>query len=294
MEFDNSFFLEEERSGYLVPREMKAVWATELELLEKFCEVCKKHSLPFHLSGGSLLGAIRHSGFIPWDDDIDIMMLRKDYDKLCKIAPVEFCEPYFFQTHYTDIGYNRAHAQIRKSGTTAILKSEENCFCFHQGIFIDVFPMDNIPDDTRALQKMQKKIGFCRKLLGLTADYAANEPKSTAKNIANKVLSALLKPDKIYAALERASRAYNHKKTRRVAPISAFPYIDKMFFPAECYDKIEWVPFENTQAPIPAGYDELLTIQYGDYTVQKKADSYHGGIIFDSEKDYTEYLKTEE
>lgn len=291
MEFDKDFFAEQERSGFVVSADMKKVWAVELELFEKFSAVCEKHNLPFHLSGGSLLGAVRHGGFIPWDDDIDIMMLREDYNKLCSIANDEFSKPYFFQTHYTDTGYTRAHAQIRKDGTTGILKSEKDCFSFHQGIFIDVFPMDNIPDDAKKLSKMQKKIGFCRKLLGLTCDYAANEPKSAVKNLAHKILSFLLNPDKIYDKLEKASQAYNGEKTARVAPVSAFPFVDKMFFPRECYDEIVSVPFENITAPIPKDYDTLLTIQYGDYMVQRKDNSYHGGIIFDTEKDYREYLK---
>ncbi len=291
MELDKAFFAEEERSGFVVSADMKKVWAVELELFEKLAEVCSKHNLPFHLSGGSLLGAVRHSGFIPWDDDIDIMMLREDYEKLCEIAKDEFKAPYFFQTHYTDKGYTRSHAQIRMDGTTGILKSEEGCFKFHQGIFIDVFPMDNIPDDAKALRKMQREILFCRRVLRLTCDYAANTSKTAVKNIAHKILSLVTKPNKVYARLERISRSYNSEKTERIAPISTFPEIDKMFFPRECYDEIISIPFEHTVAPVPKGYDTLLTVQYGDYMVQRKENSYHGGVIFDTEKDYKEYFK---
>ena len=94
----NDFWKEEERCDYKVSKEMKQIWAVELDLLHMFDTVCKKHQLRYFASDGTLLGAIRHHGFIPWDDDIDIAMLREDYDKLCKIGPAEFKHPYFFQS----------------------------------------------------------------------------------------------------------------------------------------------------------------------------------------------------
>ena len=98
----DSFLDEEERCGYIVSKQMKEVWAVELDLLAELLRVCKKHGIKVFASGGTMLGAIRHKGFIPWDDDIDMMMFRSDYDKLCAIAAEEFVEPYFFQTEYTD------------------------------------------------------------------------------------------------------------------------------------------------------------------------------------------------
>ncbi len=292
MKLDKSFYAEQERSGFVVSAQMKSVWAVELELLEKFEQVCKKYGLMFHLSGGSMLGAVRHGGFIPWDDDIDITMLRADYDKLCAVALEEFESPYFFQTHYTDAGYTRGHAQLRKDGTTGILKSEQGCFTFHQGIFIDIFPLDNVIDDAKKLAKQQKKIFLCRKLMNLTCDYAANQPKTALKNLVHRLLSPIVNPRKLYAALEKASTAYNGVDCSRVAPLSTFPYAEKMICPKQSYSQTVEVPFESITAPIPKDYDTLLTIQYGDYMVPKKDNSYHGGIIFDAQKDYKEYLNS--
>ena len=92
------FLNEEIRYGYTITRQMKEVWAVELDLLNKLLEVCKKHNISVFASGGTMLGAVRHKGFIPWDDDIDMMMFREDYEKLCLVAPLEFRYPYFFQT----------------------------------------------------------------------------------------------------------------------------------------------------------------------------------------------------
>ncbi|WP_302782657.1 LicD family protein, partial [Acidaminococcus intestini] len=142
-------FLDEEvQDGFLVSQKRKEVWAVELDLLTEFDRVCKKYKLRYFADGGTLLGAIRHGGFIPWDDDIDLAMFRDDYDKLCSIALHEFKNPYFFQTEYTDRGSLRGHAQLRNSNTTAILRNSLNCkYKFNQGIFIDIFPMDSVTEN---------------------------------------------------------------------------------------------------------------------------------------------------
>ena len=89
-------FLEEEvRDGYTVSKEMKEVWAVELDLLAEFMRVCDRHGIVYYADAGTILGAVRHKGFIPWDDDIDVMMMRDQYDKLQKIGPEEFRHPYF-------------------------------------------------------------------------------------------------------------------------------------------------------------------------------------------------------
>ena len=98
---DKNFSFEEEtRQNYLISKEMKQVWACELDLLKKLLQVCEKYNLKCWADAGTLIGAIRDHGFIPWDDDIDVAMLREDYDKLVSIADKEFAHPYFFQTIY--------------------------------------------------------------------------------------------------------------------------------------------------------------------------------------------------
>ena len=93
-----------------------------LEVLSDVINLCEENNLRYYAFGGTCLGAVRHSGFIPWDDDIDVMMMRDQYDILCSIAAKEFNHPYFFQTEQTDPGCVRGHAQLRNSETTGILK----------------------------------------------------------------------------------------------------------------------------------------------------------------------------
>lgn len=107
----------ETRNDYFISSEMKKVWQVELILLKKLLEVCEKYNLKVFAEGGTLLGAIRERGFIPWDDDIDVAMLREDYDKLQDIALNEFKAPYFFQSGYTDESYV-GHIKWNKRNTT--------------------------------------------------------------------------------------------------------------------------------------------------------------------------------
>ena len=131
----------EKRGGYLVSHEMKKVWAVELDLLRQLIEVCQRENLRMWVDGGTLLGAVRHQGFIPWDDDIDVCMPRPDYDRLTAISGQVFKEPYFYQNAYTDKDYFAGHAQLRNSRTAAIRPSA-SFNPFNQGIFIDIFVLE--------------------------------------------------------------------------------------------------------------------------------------------------------
>ena len=297
-------FLEEEvRCDYAVTKQMKEVWAVELDLLCKLLDVCNKHGITIFASGGTMLGAIRHKGFIPWDDDIDMMMFREDYERLCKIAPLEFEHPYFFQTEYTDLGSLRGHAQLRNSDTTGILKGEiKEKYKFNQGIFIDIFPLDNVPDEDFQRKKQARRIKYYKRKAFLwsilTTRYREEKSLSligfTKKIIAlffGKMISKKHLEEKAYRKFEKECQKYNEKQTRLVSTLSLDA--DEKIFYKYRKDYIELVdfPFEFIKIPVGKEYDHALHQRYGNYKKIIKGGSCHGGVIFDTEKPYVEYLK---
>lgn len=293
-------FLEEEvRDGYTISSEMKKVWAVELDLLNEFMRVCRKYDIKFFAAGGTILGAVRHKGFIPWDDDIDLMMMRSEYERLCKIAQTEFKPPYFFQTEETDSGSYRGHAQLRNSMTTGILRNE-----FHQrrkinqGIFIDIFPLDYVPNDFLDRKDLLKRMRwynrkcneaqiksypwhftFRRNIIALFINFIEHFFESKEK--------ATIKAKEYF--LEREKIAVSTKPSNHLlmAPFTVERWIYNINDIRSSVDK----PFEMLTIPLPVNYESVLNKTYGKWKEFVVGGSVHGGVIFDTERPYTHYLQ---
>lgn len=222
-------FLDEEiRCNYTVSHKMKKVWAVELDLLNEFMRVCKKYNITYYADAGTSLGAVRHKGFIPWDDDIDVMMFRDQYQKLCKIAKKEFKHPYFFQTEDTDPGSLRGHAQLRNSLTTGILQCElAGKWGYNQGIFLDIFPIDSIPDDDEIFSKMQKSLSNKRTAINFWIrkayeKFSKEQNNSLKANILfflfrHNILNWRGHTHRLHRAFEKEMQRFNDQETKRVA-----------------------------------------------------------------------------
>ena len=302
-------FLEAEtRCGHFVSKEMKEVWAVELDLLSELLRVCKKHNLKIFASDGTLLGAIRHKGFIPWDDDIDMMMFRKDYEKLCEIAPKEFNEPYFFQTEYNDEGHMRLHARLRNSKTTGIQACERSLYApaFNQGIFIDIFPLDAVVDDKELFEQQWKEAKHYHSKMSRYSRLSTRYDKNATKGLKG-VVKAMLYPftnvifrklkleQKAFRKFENTCKRYSHTNTKTVAMFShgfseLHPF-ETFFKDRSDLDEIIEVPFEFLSIPAGKMYEHALTQRYGDWKKFVKGAALHDGIFFDARKSYTHYIK---
>lgn len=294
----DSFLDEEERCGYIVSKQMKEVWAVELDLLAELLRVCKKHGIKVFASGGTMLGAIRHKGFIPWDDDIDMMMFRSDYDKLCAIAAEEFVEPYFFQTEYTDRGSLRRHAQLRNSRTTGILTEEfQKGYTFNQGIFIDIFPLDYVIDDKGKFQKQYKEANKYNKLYSKISRVTTRFQKNNSpllKKAVHVIMTYLNDwfglEEKYYRKFEKACQKYNNIPSKMISTLS-LDFNNKQHFKyMEDYQTLIDVDFEFLKIPVGSNYDHALRKRYGDYLKFERGTSTHGNVIFDTNKSYIDYL----
>ena len=275
--------------GYKVTTKMKKVWKVELDLLEKFIKVCEKYDLQYFITAGSLLGVIRHGGFIPWDDDIDIGMLRQDYDKLLNIAKKEFKDPYFFQTPYTDNIY-RGHAQLRNSNTSSILPNEINCN-FNQGIFIDIFPYDEYPKHKWQflIQKYKLK---CYNRIFMNYFLSNHESlKSKAFNMVNKIIFLIIPSHKLYKHYEKICSKYNDRGNGMVSNLSFKYGREKYAHKKEYFMDLTDAKFENVKVKIPKEYDKILSKQYGNYNEFKIGTSTHGKLYLSADIPYQKYLK---
>ena len=276
---------EEVRRGYTVSAEMKKVWKVQMDLLRRLLEVCEKHHLRVWAEGGTLLGTVREHGYIPWDDDIDMAMLREDYDKLVRIAADEFEPPYFFQCGYTEKVYARGHAQLRMDGTSAISPSKAYMHT-HHGIFIDIFPYDTVPDDEEEkrafLRKRNRQMVFLQHL-------SVNDPLHPVRTVGMMALRPFF--HHYYGRFEQLLRSYPLSENQHVACLGFTDDLEHYERDKAWYSDTVYMPFEDILMPVPSGYDEVLKKQYGDYMVPRQAPTFHGGFWkLDSDTPYETFL----
>lgn len=258
------FLNEEVRCGYTVTAKMKRVWKVEIDLLQVFAELCEKHHLRYWVAYGTLLGAVRHQGFIPWDNDVDVWMPREDYEKLLQIEQAEIPEPYFLQTTLNDNDYYCPYARLRNSNTTEIGVTRNNrC---NNGIYLDVFPLDGFPCE-KLTQKFRWHLIHLINIYTHAYIYNHNPSRLT------RFLNTLTHLPGFRPNLARNFRRIN--ALARKVPFSAADWVSCVVFPASPYpisnyrradfDDTVMLPFEYIQVAAPAGYDGFLKTRYGNY-----------------------------
>ncbi|MEE8836889.1 MAG: LicD family protein [Eubacteriales bacterium] len=304
----DEFYKEEVRCGYTVTEEAKKLWAVQLDLLAELDRVCRKYDIKYCADGGTLLGAVRHHGFIPWDNDMDIAMLRSEFEKLNKVAPSEFKSPYFWQTEETDPGSARGHAQLRNSDTTGILPLEyehQRNNNFNQGIFIDIFPFDTVTDDQDRFNEQNRnrlKLNAEYKAILNSVNYFCFRPwrdesgklHTELRKLANHFRYKLSGTDYLsvyHSFIDEIKRYDSTENTRFVANLSLPIPVNQTLRNREDFDELQYTDFEFMQIPVFIHYDRNLKRMYGDnYMTPIRSDSVHGSLIADTEKPYTWYL----
>ena len=277
---------EEVRSGYTIPVEMKKVWKVQMDLLKKLLEVCEKYHLKIWAEGGTLLGTIREHGYIPWDDDIDRAMFRDDFDILVKVAPKEFSHPFFFQYGYSEKNYPLGYAKLRMDGTTAI-EPDIKYFHIHQGIFIDIFPLDAVPDRQSKLNCLiAEREKYLSSLLVCSVSPSLYHPGRSFRTVFSR-----FRYKSLFSRFENVLRENSIDNNEYLSCLSFIIDEQHYFWRKEWYKSTLYLPFENILMPVPDGYHCILEKQYGDYMTPKKCSGYHSFWKLDAEQSYKNYLQ---
>lgn len=265
----------------------------EFNLLCNFVDICEKLGLRYFLVCGTALGAVKYNGFIPWDDDIDVALVREDYEIFCREAQAMLPEYCFVQTYKTDPAFPSFYCKLRDSRTTFIEKTAAHLKMNH-GVYIDVFPLDGYPRDAKQVKSLELK----KKLLKLRLGCAFSRDGGVS-------LKA-----KLFFGAERMLGF--HKRTAATASkleklISRWSCDDSELWcnhgnwqgrleyaPREQYGDGVWAEFEGLKVRVPERYDEYLTQKYGDWRADLPEDQqvgHHYHEVCDLSKHYTEYLK---
>lgn len=260
-----------------------------LDMLSWFHEFCVKHDLTYYIVSGTLLGAVRHKGFIPWDDDIDVAMPREDYTRLKKLVEEYPNERYVLETSETaaaDFFYT--YGKIYDTSTTLV----ENTRCkIRRGIFLDIFPIDGAGKTKEIALSHLRKIKFRKQLL-LTMTTGIRRGRSTAKNLAIVFMRAI--PDRIIdrkrllLSIDQLCRRYSVAESNLVGVLIGNWY-EKEIMPLSTFGKPTEYEFENLTVYGVEKADEYLTALYGDWRQLppvEKRKSHHDFIMIDLEKSY--------
>lgn len=286
MYFEESYFKNEVRDGFLIPGMVKRSWAMQMEILEKVADICKRHHLKWFADYGTLIGAVRHKGFIPWDDDLDICMLREDYDKFHQIAKKELPEEYIINCVEDTEDYDNFLLRITKGKTVSInLEYLRHNHGFPYCAGIDIFPLDYLYEDE---EKEKKRLEKVKKLIEISEMKSDEIVKMGEKNLIMRIEAySGLKVDRsipLYDALvrivDKLFKEAPSEGAKRVAVMYFYTKFDFQIRPLEYYEKSIEVPFETGYINVPARYDEVLTLEYGSWGVANRRGGLHDYPFF--------------
>lgn len=251
--------------------ELKELHQIELDMLKEIDRICRRENIQYYLAGGTLLGAVRHKGFIPWDDDIDIAMARDEYERFLKVMKKEKHSYYkLFAMEYNK-EYQYTFAKVVDTRTRLVEEIGKDLP--DMGVFIDIFPIDGMGNDKRkAMRRLMKIIRLRSRII--ESALKEDEIKNKEQNLKNKIIKEtanliikLLGIRRCYFMLLRYVKKMDFRSSYWIASAVGGAGIERELVERKCFDDLIELEFEGCKFFAPAGYDTYLKNLYGDYMV---------------------------
>ena len=269
---------------------MTQLQSKTFELLKIVVAICEKWSIPYYLVCGSALGAVKYGGFIPWDDDIDVGLLRADYERFLEIAPGEIPDWCFLQNYKTEKLFSQTYTKLRNSNTTFIEADVAQVEMNH-GIYLDIFPIDGYPRNAFEIKIFELR----RRINGwVRSSIYENHPmeKIRKRNRILRFLGVHKKADRAHARLEKMYARYSTGQSDLWCNFGNWQ--GKLeYAPKWHYGEGTYADFEGLRVRIPENFDAYLTQKYGDWRSDPPVEAqktHHLSTVIDTEKPYTLYM----
>lgn len=284
-----------EGNGPLSPQELRAIQEKSLEILVYFKEFCQKHGLLFYFCGGCCIGAIRHKGFIPWDDDIDVFMPRKDYERLAQLWPKE-ADPQYAYCRSDKGHYLRSLLSAVSDENTTFIKERQQDLDISHGIRLEILPLDGCPESRFA----RKRQILWALIYSMFNNNEAPTSKGKGAYLLGRFLLTLTPTQgmryRVWRLAEkRMSRWPITPETKHITELCARYQYMVNDYPAEAFASAKWVEFEGLSMPVPIGYDTYLRMAFGDYMQlppEEERIPKHEAVLVDTEHSYRQYKGT--
>lgn len=272
MKFPYSYFEDEVKDGYYVDSLMKCCWAAQEEILDTIDRICRKHHIRYFAEWGTLLGTVRHGGFIPWDDDMDISMKRPDYNKFVKVAEAELPEGYHIMNYRNDGDYWDVMSRV--VNTEKICFDEEFLDKYHGFPFstgIDIFPMDFVPTNKGEAAILKSLVEDVKSTAdsygeGLLTEEQLEERLDQLEIVCNRKISREGDiREHLYDIVVSLYALYHEEESEEIALMPLWLENGGCIYPKSYYEEAVRLPFDRITIPVPIAYDALLKKKYGDY-----------------------------